>query len=180
MDIEFLTQHLFENAHFTNHTLMAVDTKQVSGEPVHTIYVPIDVKDDESGESFSSAVTITRNNPTKSWEVKCSQIQNTKELAEAWEYGIEKPEITKNCLPLGMQIKCSGDVFVVSSHSNGVNGELRAGLVNSQDKVMSVSVESMLHELETGRSVALGHLDQNDLTDKDFFAWRKSFFDSLK
>lgn len=180
MDIEFLTQDLFENAHFTNHTLMGVDTKQVLGEPVHTVYVPIDVKDDESGEAFSSAVTISRNNPTQIWEVKCSQITNTAQLAKAWMYGIEKPEITKDSLPLGMQINFKGDIFVVSSHSHGADGSLRAGLANSKGQVMSLNVESLLDEIQLNHCQIVGHLDPKELQDQDFFTWRDSFFASLK
>ncbi|EGR4074399.1 hypothetical protein DDO73_15170 [Vibrio cholerae] len=79
-----LVQNLFENAYFPNHTLLCVDTKQVSGEPVHTVYIPIDLKDKETDEVFTSAVSVTKNSESQVWEVKCPQIANTLKLGKDW------------------------------------------------------------------------------------------------
>ncbi len=57
--------------------------------------------------------------------------------------------------PLGMKLNCYGEDFTVCSHSISENGELRSGLVNAKEQVMSVSVKSMLEEIEIGRVVRL-------------------------
>ena len=84
--IDNQVQSLFESAIFSNVKLEYMEIKQVTGEPVTSIYIPIDVLDEQS-QRHPTAITISRDDESKPWIVKCPYLSNSEELAHQWNDG---------------------------------------------------------------------------------------------